>query len=275
MLCSYHFDRRFLMHFICPLCQQPLLPNAQGLACAKQHQFDRAKEGYFNLLPAHHKNSREPGDAKEQLQARRQFLAAGHFAPLLASLCELIPSATKTLLDIGCGEGYFTHAIQQHLSDAASVYGIDIAKSGVKLAAKRYAGSYAVASSFSLPLADQSMEVITRIYAPSSDEELQRVLAEDGRLIIVTPAAGHLLRLRELIYEQVRPHPQPQAPVGFCLQETKRLSFTLSISPGDMTRALLQMTPFAWRLKPELVTELIGVGIEDQADFYLSVYVRN
>src|SRR5690554_1311272 len=202
MLRSFIIRCLLSMHFICPLCRQPLATTTQGVACSNRHNFDRAKEGYLNLLPVQQKNSREPGDAKAQLRARRDFLTAGYFAPLTDQLCRLIPQDTQTLLDIGCGEGYFTHALQQHLSTSADVYGIDIAREGVKLAAKKYQGSYAVASSFALPLADQSMQVITRIYAPDCDAELQRVLAPQGRVIIVAPAARHLLGLRQLIYHQ-------------------------------------------------------------------------
>lgn len=265
----------FIMHFICPLCRAPLVPNQQGLVCAQQHHFDRAKEGYFNLLPAQHKNSREPGDAKLQLQARRTFLQASFFSPLLPVLQKLIPRTTETLLDIGCGEGYFTRALGKNLSSGAQIYGIDIAKAGIKLAAKQHAGHYAVASSFALPIADHSMDVITRIYAPSCDEELQRVLTVNGLLIIVTPAVNHLLALRELLYKQVRPHPAPQAPMGFVLQHTERASFTLSVPAGVMTQALLQMTPFAWRLPTELLQQLLVSGLEDQADFSVSLYQRN
>lgn len=262
----------FSMHFTCPICHESLSLNAQGLTCLNRHHFDRAKEGYFNLLPAHHKNSRVPGDARMQLQARRTFLAAGYFAPLLPALCQLVPSGAKALLDIGCGEGYFTQALQQHLAPGAFVYGVDIAKTGVKLAAKTYAGHYAVASSFALPLADKSMDVITRIYAPSSDAELQRVIAPFGQVIIVTPGPRHLLGLRRLIYAQVRPHPQPQAPAGLCLLQAQRVNFPLSIPAGKMSRALLQMTPFLWRLSAGLQEQLVNNGIEDQADFNLCSY---
>lgn len=265
----------YTMHFICPLCREPLITTAQGASCIHRHHFDRAKEGYLNLLPVQQKKSREPGDAKAQLRARREFLAAGYFAPLIAPLCELIPPATQTLLDIGCGEGYFTHALQQHLSASALVYGIDIAREGIKLAAKKYQGCYAVASSFALPLADHSMQVITRIYAPDCDAELQRVLAQDGQVIIVAPAANHLLGLRKLIYQDVRPHLPPPPPTKFTERHTRRVSFSLSIPAGPMTEALLQMTPFSWRLTAPLRQELIATGLEDEVDFYLSAYIRS
>ena len=136
---------------ICPLCALPLSENPQGLACSNRHQFDRAKEGYFNLLPVHYKNSREPGDAKQQLIARREFLTAGYFLPLADALKKIISSDVGTLLDIGCGEGYFTRLLHEHCA-SADVYGLDISKAGIRLAAKHNKQSlaYVVASSLLL-----------------------------------------------------------------------------------------------------------------------------
>src|SRR6187431_88470 len=216
----------------CPLCHQLLLQNSQGLACANRHQFDRAKEGYFNLLPVQNKHSREPGDAKEQLQARRQFLQAGFFAPLKERLQELLPASTETLLDIGCGEGYFTAGFSEALPQA-QVYGIDIAKAGVRLAAKatkdKTAVTYCVASSFDLPFADESMDLVTRIYAPSKDDELWRVIKPSGSLVIVAPGENHLLGLRTRIYREVRPHLPPATPQGFVAVGQHRLSCELVV----------------------------------------------
>jgi 23S rRNA (guanine745-N1)-methyltransferase len=260
-------------NLICPICAAELMVNNQGLNCANRHQYDRAKEGYFNLLPVQQKHSREPGDAKEQLQSRRAFLSAGFFAPLLNGLQKIIPSDTTSLLDIGCGEGYFTHWLSKYCCDA-NVYGIDIAKAGVRMAAKGAPAklTYAVASSYALPIANESMDVVTRIYAPSKDEELKRVLKPEGKLIIVTPGKDHLIHLRKKIYEQIKPHSEPEAPEGFYEVEKEEVSFSLSLPPGELTKALLEMTPFAWRLTSELKTELAQSGMEDEADFTLSVY---
>lgn len=263
-----------MKYLICPLCSHILVPNSHGVSCIAQHQFDRAKEGYFNLLPAQYKHSREPGDPKLQLRARRTFLQAGFYLPLLTGLQQLLPDSTKSLLDIGCGEGYFTGAFADILGNAMDVYGIDIAKEAVRLAAKQYAGNYAVASNYALPIADGSMDVVTRIYAPSKDEELVRVLAPEGRVIIVTPGQNHLLGLRQTIYQSIRPHPEPEAPVGLVEIERQKIAFDISIPVGAMTEALLQMTPFAWRLTREKMDEIILTGCEDQADFNLCVYQR-
>ncbi|RYG16977.1 MAG: methyltransferase domain-containing protein [Chitinophagaceae bacterium] len=262
-----------MKNLICPLCASPLIQNSQGVSCINRHQFDCAKEGYFNLLPVQYKSSLEPGDAKQQLQARRAFLTQGFFAPLVTSLLDLIPKDVNTLLDIGCGEGYFTQHLGAHCKEA-DVYGIDISKAGIRLAAKNTSAKfiYAVASSYALPLADSSMDVITRIYAPSKDDELRRVICPGGKLLIVTPGSRHLIKLRQKIYEHIRPHTSPKTPEGFRTTEARELEFDLTISDPEHTRALLDMTPFSWRLSDAVKAELMEVGIQDCAHFQLNVY---
>lgn len=266
--------------FICPRCRAPLLPDQTGLTCTQGHHLDRAREGYINFLLANQKNSREPGDAREQLLARRQFLQAGYYQPLADALTAVVPKQTKSLLDLGCGEGYFTRAIAAGLDAQAQVLGMDIAKAAIQLAARQgfpaggAAIAYGVASSYQLPVADHSMEVICRINAPSSASELQRLLVPEGLLIIVSPADEHLLSLRQMIYQQVRPHPQPQAPEGFRMLQQSRVSHSLQLTPGELTQALLRMTPFVWRLSEPLQEQLIHQGLNDRADFHLCVYTR-
>lgn len=258
---------------ICPLCAMPLVENLQGLVCANHHQFDRAKEGYFNLLPVQHKNSREPGDAKQQLIARREFLAAGYFSPLVDELKKIISTDIRGLLDIGCGEGYFTRLLSEHCYNADS-YGLDIAKAGIRLAAKNSSSkiTYVVASSNALPISDASMDVIVRIYAPSKDEELFRVLKPGGKLVIVTPGEQHLIRLRQKIYQTIKTHPKPKTPNSFVEVSQHTVSFPLDIPCGSPTASLLEMTPFSWKLTPELLNQSIKSGLRDQADFQISVY---
>lgn len=274
---SGFFLRIFSMKaLICPLCSLPLSENPQGLACSNRHQFDRAKEGYFNLLPVHHKNSREPGDAKQQLIARRAFLTAGYFLPLIDALKKIISPDIEALLDIGCGEGYFTRLLHEHCVNA-HVYGLDISKAGIRLAAKSVMQNLTcvVASSHSLPFEDASMDVITRIYAPSKDEELFRVLKPKGKLIIVTPGEQHLLGLRQKIYQTIKPHPKPIAPQGFSELKQDSVCFPLTVPAGDLAAALLSMTPFAWKLTPELLESSIKDGVADSAHFQIGVYEKN
>lgn len=262
-----------MKELICPLCASSLVENSQGLVCVNRHQFDRAKEGYFNLLPVQHKNSREPGDAKQQLIARRAFLTEGYFEPLINELKKIISVDVTSLLDIGCGEGYFTRSLGEHCCNA-DIYGIDIAKAGVRLAAKNGLAkqAYVVASSHLLPVADASMDVITRIYAPSKDEELVRVLKSNGQLIIITPGEQHLIELRKKIYQIIKSHPKPKVPEGFKEIAQQSVNFPLIIPCGALTASLLDMTPFAWKLSPELIEHSVKEGLIDQAHFQISVY---
>ena len=61
----------------CPLDGLPLQSTGTAWRCASGHSFDIASQGYTNLLPVQHKRSRDPGDSKEMVAARRRFLTAG------------------------------------------------------------------------------------------------------------------------------------------------------------------------------------------------------
>lgn len=83
------------MSFSCPLCHAPLTPAENSYICPQGHTFDKAKEGYVNLLPVQHKRSRDPGDSAEMMQARRAFLDAAHYQPLRVAVAQWCPSRLK------------------------------------------------------------------------------------------------------------------------------------------------------------------------------------
>ncbi len=261
----------------CPICHSAFNENPQGLVCINRHQFDRSKEGYFNLLPVQNKNSLTPGDTKEQLKARREFLQAGFFDPLRSTILSLIDPSTKTLLDLGCGEGYFTRGIATHLPDA-EIYAVDIAKAGIAMAAKSAKQlpktTNVVASNFDLPLQDQSMDVILRVLAPSKDLELQRVLKPDGKLLIVIPGEQHLIDLRKKIYKEVRPLQSLPEIEGFFLKETIGVQFRIKLNQPERVQSLLSMTPFFWKVTDKFRTDIASSIFEDQSDFLINIYNR-
>ena len=112
------------MSYSCPLCHAPLSRSDNHYSCPQRHQFDLAKEGYVNLLPVQFKRSRDPGDSAEMMQARRAFLDAGHYRPLRDAIAERLRHYAPTdLLDIGCGEGYYTHAFA---AIASRSWGLDL-----------------------------------------------------------------------------------------------------------------------------------------------------
>ena len=135
----------------CPVCGGPLLLVGRSLRCPKAHSFDLAKEGYANLLAIQKKHAADPGDGKEMVRARRAFLSAGHYDPLmqaLAELCAALPHGH--IVDAGCGEGSYDRYLQDRLTDA-QIVGFDLSKEAVRLAAKRVPeGAFCVGGSFFL-----------------------------------------------------------------------------------------------------------------------------
>ena len=72
----------------CPLCGEPLTGDT-ALKCGRNHSFDRAKEGYWHLLPVQSMRTKAPGDSKEMVAARRAFLNAGYYGIFGRALGEL------------------------------------------------------------------------------------------------------------------------------------------------------------------------------------------
>ncbi|PHM60681.1 hypothetical protein Xsto_03745 [Xenorhabdus stockiae] len=268
------------MSYQCPLCHSPLLFSHHQWRCENNHQFDCAKEGYVNLLPVQHKRSKEPGDSAEMMQARRAFLQAGHYQALQQKVIELfdrfLPEQAGVLLDIGCGEGYYTAAVQQALSLKwpITVHGLDVAKIAVRYGAKRYPDvDFCVASSHRLPFADGSLDGILRIYAPCKAAELFRVVKSGGIVLTVTPGPRHLYQLKELIYQEVHLHPENTEQLeGYELVAEKTLAYEMQLD-GEQAYNLLQMTPFAWRASEDVKSHLMANKLFNcEADFTLKVY---
>lgn len=243
--------------------------------CPQRHSFDTAREGYVNLLLAHQKNSVVPGDSAESLQARRAFLSAGHYRPLRDAVVDLlVPLKATRLLDIGCGEGYYTHAMT---AAAADVVGLDIAKPAIQLAARCFRGvTWVVASGASIPLADASIDVVCNLFTQLHVAEMLRVLVAGGHVLVVTPAPDHLWNIRERLFDEVRAHEPDKFLAGFesafelCAQQHVR--FELRLTP-DSLRQVLMMTPYAWKARPErrAALEERGLGASN-ASFVLMLF---
>ena len=262
------------MSWSCPLCHAPLTRQQNSFHCPQGHQFDRAKEGYVNLLPVQHKRSRDPGDSPEMMQARRAFLDAGHYQPLRDAVCAILQGAgAGQVLDIGCGEGYYTHAFADI---ATRTFGLDVAKVAVRYGAKRYPQvEFCVASSQRLPFDDACMDAVVRIYAPCNPHELARVVKPGGVVITATPGPRHLMELKGLIYDEVRLHEENREQLeGFSRIAQRALAYPMTLSGAEAV-ALLQMTPFAWRAKPQVWERLSQEGaFSCQTDFPIQVWQR-
>ena len=208
----------------CPLCGAPLAGDV-SLKCARNHSFDRAKEGYWHLLPVQSMRTKAPGDSKEMVAARRAFLNAGYygiFGQAAGELCleygqPAAPGAALHLLDAGCGEGWYDRCIAQQFAKAGrplQLAGFDIAKPAVRLAAKALpAARYAVASSFSQPVRTGWADLLLNCFSPFAQEEFQRVLRPGGRMIYVVPGAEHLYQMKAVLYDT--PYKNPVQEVAY------------------------------------------------------------
>lgn len=263
------------MSWCCPLCHASLTRQQNSYCCPQRHQFDIAKEGYVNLLPVQHKRSKVPGDNADMIQARRQFLDAGHYQPLRDAITQFLHTVNPgKILDIGCGEGYYTHAFA---ATAHQTWGLDVSKVAVRAGAKRYPQvDFCVASSQRLPFSDNCLDAVIRIYAPCNPDELARVVKPGGWVITAAPGPQHLVELKGLIYDAVKLHPvsTEQLP-GFVLQDEKNLTYPMTLT-GEEAVALLQMTPFAWRSN-ETVWQTLAqeTQFHCQTDFIIQFWQRN
>jgi SAM-dependent methyltransferase len=123
----------------------------------------------------------------------RAFLQAGH---VLAAMRTLAPWAGRTIVDLGCGTGFWLEA---YAGEAGHVIGVEPDPSLHAMAARRVGAQCAASrvevlagSAEHIPLDDQSVDVVHARFAyffpPGTDAgltEVLRVLRPGGRLVVV------------------------------------------------------------------------------------------
>ena len=241
--------------FRCPVCGGPLVREERAYRCEKGHSYDLAKEGYTYLLPPNQKHSSAPGDDKGMAAARREFLSKGYYAPLLNTICSQILACSgdaPVLLDTGCGEGYYTAGIYQALCAAGKtprMAGIDISKFILRSAAKREkAIEFAVASSYHLPVSDETVDILLNCFSPLALDEFRRVLKPGGQFFYVVPAADHLWEMKQVLYDRPYPNEEKETPYeGFAYEAIVPVDDTITLERQTDIHALFQMTPYYWK----------------------------
>lgn len=265
----------------CPLCGDDLISTSSPWHCSNGHSFDVSRRGYVNLLPVQKKGSKSPGDNKQMISARQCFHANKGFAPLMERLAELcishFPQPELVLYDAGCGEGTYLSFVCDALTNAGKVVhpaGSDISKVAIDLAAKQVRhAQFVVASSFALPVVSNVADIVLQIFAPGNDDELSRITANNGVLIHVAPGADHLFRLKQAAYDMPKPHELPHdTRDGFTLVSRERLQFDVKLVSEEHALALLNMTPFTWRLTDIQKQALSREITQAEGDFVISVW---
>jgi len=250
----------FLAHesLICPIDGSPLQFESVSLACTHGHRYDIGKPGYANLLSAQHKRSKAPGDSKEMVNARTAFLSEGFYDPIARALAELIAAQTQnelTLVDAGCGEGYYLEKIDSLTHTTLHLIGFDISKWAIQRAARRCQGTWLVASNKRIPLADNAADVVLDMFGFPDFDSFARVLKTDGKLICVTPGDKHLIELREIIYPTLKSTNARQYPDFFSRDIQKTITYEVKLDTAALSN-LLAMTPHLYRAPKEGLARL-------------------
>jgi 23S rRNA (guanine745-N1)-methyltransferase len=245
----------------CPLDGLPLHCNGSTWRCASGHSFDIASQGYTHLLPVQNKRSRDPGDSKEMIAARRHFLKAGFYQPIAAAvsravLADLPAGASSSCLDAGCGEGYYLRQLAAAVPDeqTLALLGLDISKWAVLTAAKQdRRPNWVVGSNANLPVLSGTLDRVLCMFGFPVYPEFARVLKPGGRLVQVDAGPDHLRELREIIYPSLKPErtAEMQTPAGFSRLPTQTVRFSIELTSAGQIADLLTMTPHLYRANAE------------------------
>ena len=246
------------LNLACPIDGKTLTRADKQFVCDKGHSYDIARQAYVNLLPVQHKRSKQPGDSKAMVVARKQFLESGVYNPIATVLNHTVLAQIKNdrdicILDAGCGEGFYFNALMHYLqkSDACnkiSLVGLDISKDAIVQAAKRTKLiSWIVGTNRQPPVSNESIDIILCLFGFLSAKGFNDVLRPGGKIILVDPGLEHLKELRQIIYPEVkapkRTDTSQDNTAGFSLMHSESLRFKRKISDNTQIKHLLAMTP--------------------------------
>lgn len=270
--------------FACPVCggEMYVTDDGKSVKCrganknGKQHSFDFSADGYLSF-------GGSGGDSKEAVAARKMFLRSTS-CYLLAALA--IRDAVKrylpecnTLVDAGCGEGYYTSMLADVCN---SVVGFDLSKfacsAGAKQAKKDGKGNllFATASVFELPIKSGSVDAVTNIFAPCAEEEYCRILRDGGYLFVVGAGKEHLMGLKKAIYDDVYENGQrADLPKNMKHVDCIISHYAMNICGKDHISALFSMTPYYWRTSEGDKEKLAHLdSLVTDIEFEINVYQK-
>lgn len=262
----------------CPVCGCPLTEGEKAYICERRHSFDIARQGYVNLLVG--KGASVHGDNGEMIAARRRFLSRGYYAPLAHALEEAIQSYAPdgaTLLDVGCGEGYYTeHAARALREKGGSLFAFDISKDALKATAQRKCAALFVGSAYKMPVLDGSADIVTLFFSPFAREEILRVLKPNGIFIMAYPAERHLWGLKQAIYDTPYLNtPEDTEIEGLALLEKRDISEEILLPDNEAVTDLFKMTPYYYKTGAKDHAKLASLSsLSTEIAFHLCIYKK-
>lgn len=257
----------------CPVCAQKLVFDSRCGRCEKGHCFDIAREGYVNLLRSS-KSGDLIGDDKISARCRRDFLNRGYYAPLRDQLLSVFADRQGTVLDICCGEGYYTSALAEN--PMLRVYGFDISREMVRLAARRGGAAFFVANMAAIPVAEGSFDYAVHLFAPFHEQEFARILKPGGRLYTVVPGSRHLFGLKERLYSTpyLNDEKLPETTL-LRLVGVQKVSARITLACREDIEAVFRMTPYYFHTSEADKQKLLGLErLETQIEFVIGEYEK-
>jgi 23S rRNA (guanine745-N1)-methyltransferase len=261
----------------CPLDGLPLVQDGKSVSCSNNHNFDFDRKGTLNLLPVQFRKSKNPGDSKEMVEARRVFLDAGFYQSISDKLNEIIHDdrgGPLVVFDAGCGEGYYTERLSAFLVNAAMA-GMDISKFAIAAAAKRDAPiSWIVGTNAKIPVLDHSVDIVTCLFGFPVWSEFKRILKPQGKLVMVEAGPDHLIELRQVLYPEIKQKAENKIqPEGFDQMKQERLKIQIDPPAPEFLQAQIMMTPHGFRSTPEKIAAAICAQYEAMTlDIIFTVY---
>ncbi len=236
---------------LCPVCNERLTLSENSFRCPAGHCFDLSAKNYLNLAP----HLKAPALYGEQLfAARRAVFDAGFYAPLTEALTEQARELHQklgrpiTVLDAGCGEGYFAAAVLDALEGVnCEMLAVDLAKPGLLLAARRAPQMKCLLADLArLPVPDNSLDIILNVLSPANYQEFRRVLRPGGLLLKIAPGAAYLREIRQAF--DLAPGEKSEAEkllsTAASSYDTANLHYTRHVTP-EQREAFLAMSPLA------------------------------
>lgn len=190
--------------FRCPICKRKLKMVGNSLLCSNKHCFDISKLGYVNFA-LNQKQSKHY--SRTSFESRMDILEKGYYSHILTEITHILSKLENitTILDVGCGEGYYSRKIKELFQ--ADIVAFDISKDAISLASKRDGSKsikWFVGDLENMPIRDHSVDCILDIFTPANYLEFNRVLTDSGYIVKVIPGNKHLMEFRNIAKEHLK-----------------------------------------------------------------------